>query len=138
MLREILILLGIMLVGFAGIAGHWLNRWQQGRTQNGFLEYMKEYKWNSLASLSANLGASFTVYASIPPDILPKQLILTLIGLYTAGYALDSKINKEAPQTTPDQRKSPRLSPVQRSTKEIYDESNDASLGTVMDNDNTY
>jgi hypothetical protein len=69
------------------------------------------------------------VYASIPADMEPKQLILVLIGLYTAGYAMDSKLNKEAPQI--------ENVPVikQKPQRKTADENADKDLSDLLDSD---
>lgn len=90
-----LILAGIVITGLLGIAGHWLTRWQQGRTQSTFTEYLKCYKANTIQSLMANLASSFTIYAATPEDIAGKALVMVLIGSYMAGYTFDSKLNKD-------------------------------------------
>ena len=53
-----LVLAGIIIAGLLGIVGHWLTRWQQGRTSHTFIEYLKCYRANTIQSIMANLASS--------------------------------------------------------------------------------
>lgn len=92
-------------VGLFGVLGHWVTRWSQGRTQSTFFEYLMAYKANTLSSVFANLASSGIIYASTAEDISGRALVLILIGAYTAGYTLDSKINKDKPNEPNDNKK---------------------------------
>jgi hypothetical protein len=83
--------------GLFGVLGHWVTRWSQGRTQSAFWEYLVAYKAHTLSSVFANIASSGLIYASTPEDIGGRGLVLVVIGAYTAGYTLDSKLNKDRP-----------------------------------------
>jgi hypothetical protein len=92
-----LIFFYILAAGLLGTLGHWWNRYAQGRTEEGFFEYMSTYKANSIASIFSAIGSSSLAFASTPPDIEGRALMLVLTGVYAAGYMLDSKFNKGTP-----------------------------------------
>jgi hypothetical protein len=81
--------------GLVGVLGHWVTRWSQGRTQSTFWGYLVAYKARTLSSVFANIASSGLIYASTPEDIAGRSLVLVLIGAYTAGYTLDSTLNKD-------------------------------------------
>jgi hypothetical protein len=113
-------------VGLFGVLGHWVTRWSQGRTQSTFFEYLMTYKANTLSSVFANLAASGIIYASTPEDISGRALVLVVIGAYTAGYTLDSKINKD---------KSASERPMQERLEEVQRENAKTSLADVLAED---
>jgi hypothetical protein len=85
--------------GLLGVLGHWVTRWSQGRTQSTLWEYLVTYKARTLSSVFANIASSGLIYASTPEDIAGRALVLVLIGSYTAGYTLDSTLNKDRSTT---------------------------------------
>jgi hypothetical protein len=105
----------IILAQLFGILGHWATRWVQGRTTTTFKEYLVGMKTQTIESVLASLTSAFTIYASIPEDLAGKPLVLVLIGAYMAGYALDSKLNRDigawVPEETREQRSLPRKVP---------------------------
>jgi hypothetical protein len=113
-------------VGLFGVLGHWVTRWSHGRTQSTFFEYLMTYKANTLSSIFANLAASGIIYASTPEDISGRALVLVVIGAYTAGYTLDSKINK-------DKSASEQL--MQERVKELQRENAKPSLADILEED---
>jgi hypothetical protein len=93
--------------GLFGVIGHWVTRWSQGRTQSSFWEYLVAYKARTLSSVFANIASSGLIYASTPEDISGRALVLVVIGAYTAGYTLDSTLNKD--KSTSDRLMQERL-----------------------------
>jgi len=81
--------------GLVGVLGHWVTRWSQGRTQSTFLDYLVTNKAHTISSFFANIMSSGVIYSSTPEDIAGRQLMLVVIGAYSAGYMLDSKLNKD-------------------------------------------
>jgi len=81
--------------GLLGVLGHWVTRWSQGRTQSTFLDYLITNKANTVSSFFANIMSSGVIYSSTPEDIAGRSLTLVVIGAYSAGYMLDSKLNKD-------------------------------------------
>ena len=106
----------IILAQLLGILGHWATRWAQGRTTTTFKEYLVGMKTQTIESVIASLTSAFTIYASIPEGLAGKPLVLVLIGAYMAGYALDSKLNRDVgawvPEGTREQRSFPRKIPA--------------------------
>lgn len=93
----------ILAAGLLGTLGHWWTRYANGRSEEGFFKYMSAYKANSIASLFSILGSSSVAFASTPPDIEGRSLMLVLTGVYAAGYMLDSTFNKgTAPTAAPE------------------------------------
>jgi hypothetical protein len=113
-------------VGLLGVLGHWVTRWSQGRTQSTFFEYLMTYKANTLSAIFANLTSSGIIYASTPEDISGRALVLVVIGAYTAGYTLDSKINRD---------KSTSERPMQERLEELQRENAKSSLADILDED---
>jgi hypothetical protein len=81
--------------GLVGVLGHWVTRWSQGRTQSTFLDYLITNKSHTISSLFANIMSSGVIYSSTPEDIAGRSLTLVVIGAYSAGYMLDSTLNKD-------------------------------------------
>ena len=110
------LLLFILIAQFLGILGHWATRWAQGRTTSTFKDYLFGMKAQTLESVLVSITSAFTIYASIPENLTGKPLILILIGAYMAGYALDSKLNRDVgawvPEGTREQRSFPRKIPA--------------------------
>jgi hypothetical protein len=106
------LLLFILIAQFLGILGHWATRWIQGRTTSTFIEYMLGMKAQTLESVFASLTSAFTIYASIPENLIGKPLILVLIGAYTAGYAFDSKLNRDIGDWVPESAREQREFPL--------------------------
>jgi hypothetical protein len=96
------LLLFILLAQGFGIFGHWMTRWAQGRTTSSFKDYMLGMKAQTAESIFASLTSAFTIYASIPEGLTGKPLILVLVGAYTAGYAFDSKFNRDIGDWVPE------------------------------------
>jgi hypothetical protein len=101
----------IFTAQFLGIIGHWATRWLQGRTTSTFKDYILGMWPQTLESVFASLTSAFTIYASIPESLTGKPLVLILIGAYTAGYAFDSKLNRDkgdwVPEIAREQREIP-------------------------------
>jgi hypothetical protein len=112
--------------GLIGVLGHWVTRWSQGRTQSTFWEYLVAYKAHTISSVFANIASSGLIYASTPEDIGGRALVLVAIGAYTAGYTLDSTLNKD--KSTAD-----RL--MQERVKELQRENAKPSLADILDED---
>jgi hypothetical protein len=92
---DILNFLVILLTGFGGLFAHWYNRYVQGRTNNTFLEYLREYQQRTISSCLTILASEIALFQTTPPD-------LTLNAIFTAftyGYTLDSIINREKLKT---------------------------------------
>jgi hypothetical protein len=98
-----MILILMLLAQFAGIFGHWLNRWKQGRTSSTFGEYMAGNRFESLQSLMASLASVLTVWSTNPELHFDHSLALILVGLYTAGFAFDSKFNRDPNPSIPEE-----------------------------------
>jgi hypothetical protein len=98
--------------GLIGVLGHWVTRWSQGRTQSTFWEYLVAYKAHTISSVFANIASSGLIYASTPEDIGGRALVLVAIGAYTAGYTLDSTLNKD--KSTSDRLMQERVKELQR------------------------
>lgn len=81
--------------GLLGVLGHWITRWSQGRTQSTFLDYLVINKAHTISSVFANIMSSGVIYSSTPEDVAGRALTLIVIGAYSAGYMLDSKLNKD-------------------------------------------
>lgn len=93
----------ILAVELFGIAGHWWNRWADGRTEDTFWEYLKENKAHTVASFFSILSSSSVVFANIPDDISNKNLLLAILGAFGSAYMLDSITNKSStPSVTPE------------------------------------
>lgn len=117
----------ILGAGLLGIVGHWLTRYTQGRTESTFMEYMKQYKANSISSIFSVIASNSTIYASLPEDIHGKPLMMVILGSYTAAYMLDSTVNKDArPLFEPVIVKALRKADAKKSLNDIV--SDDASL----------
>lgn len=102
-----------------GILGHWLTRWEQGRTSSTFGKYLSTFKAHTLASVFANLTSAGIVYASLPEDIPIKTLLLVAGGVYMTGYAWDSKLNKDAQPKPRTYKETPG---VKKSIADILDD----------------
>jgi hypothetical protein len=106
-----ILLLFILIAQFLGIIGHWATRWIQGRTTSTFKDYMLGMWPQTLESVFASLTSAFTIYSSLPEGLTGKPMILVLIGAYTAGYAFDSKLNRDkgdwVPEIAREQREIP-------------------------------
>jgi len=81
--------------GLLGVLGHWVTRWSQGRTQSTFLDYLMTNKAHTISSFFANIMSSGVIYSSTPEDLTGRPLMLVIIGAYSAGYMLDSTLNKD-------------------------------------------
>jgi hypothetical protein len=103
----------IILAQFLGILGHWATRWAQGRTTSTFKSYMLGMWPKTLESVFASLTSAFTIYASIPEGLTGKPLILVLIGAYMAGYAFDSKLNRDKGDWVPEEIREQRDIPME-------------------------
>jgi len=91
----------ILAAGLLGIGGHWLNRYIQERTESTFFEYLMVYKARTFGSVFSIVGSSTLIFQSAPVDIAGRDLIMLLLSAYTAGYMLDSAVNKDAPVPVP-------------------------------------
>jgi hypothetical protein len=106
------LLLFILISQFLGIFGHWLTRWAQGRTTSSFKDYMLGMKAQTLESILASITSAFAIYASIPEGLTGKPLVLVLIGAYMAGYAFDSKLNRDKGDWVPEVIRENRTAPL--------------------------
>lgn len=91
----------MLLAQFAGIFGHWLNRWKQGRTSSTFMEYMTGNRFETLQSVMASLASVLTIWSTNPNLHYDQSLGFILVGLYTAGFAFDSKFNRDPNPSIP-------------------------------------
>jgi hypothetical protein len=106
------ILLFIIIAQFLGITGHWATRWAQGRTTSTFIQYLIGMKAQTIESVLASLVSAFTIFASLPENITGKPLIMVLIAAYTAGYTLDSKLNRDIGDWVPEESREQRGFPL--------------------------
>lgn len=114
----------ILIAGLVGVAGHWVTRWSQGRTSSTFWEYLMCYKANTLSSFFSILASSSAIYTAIPVDIGGRDLMMLLLGCYSSGYMLDSKVNKD---------KSPN--PVNNEPLKEVEDDKAKSLNNLLDDD---
>ncbi len=85
----------ILGAGLLGVVGHWLNRWVSGRTESTFMQYMGQYKANSISAVFSVVTSSSTIFASLPEDVHGKPLMMVILASYTTAYMLDSMVNKD-------------------------------------------
>ena len=90
----------IAIAGF-GLFSHWANRWQQGRTGSGFIDYMKGNWGFSLGSVSSVLMACGGIYKLIPAGADQDTLIFAYFSALGAGYMCDSIINRDPTPSVP-------------------------------------
>jgi hypothetical protein len=119
--------------GLVGVLGHWVTRWSQGRTQSTLWEYLVAYKARTLSSVFANLASSGLIYASTPEDIAGRALVLVVIGAYTAGYTLDSALNKD--KSTAEVLMQEKLTELQRENATAPPQTAKSSLAAVLAED---
>lgn len=85
----------IYTAGALGILGHWATRYVQARTQNSLIDYLKGNIVYTFASLSASFASSTAITMAITPDMTIQQILILIGTAYTAGYAGDSKFNRD-------------------------------------------
>jgi hypothetical protein len=119
--------------GLFGVIGHWVTRWSQGRTQSSFWEYLVAYKARTLSSVFANIASSGLIYASTLEDISGRALVLVVIGAYTAGYTLDSTLNKD--KSTDDRLLQEKLKELQRENAKTQPQTAKSSLADILEED---
>ena len=90
----------IAIAGF-GLFSHWANRWQQGRTGCGFIEYMKGNWGYSVGSISAVLIACGGIYQVVAKATDQDTIILAYFSALGAGYMCDSIINRDPTPSVP-------------------------------------
>lgn len=112
----------ILMASLIGVVGHWVTRWSQGRTNSTFWEYLMCYKANTLSSIFSILASSSAVYTTTPVDIEGHGLLMLLLGCYSSGYMLDSKVNKDK-------------APVNEPAKESKEDDKAKSLNDLLDDD---
>jgi hypothetical protein len=83
----------LSIVGLLGLFTHWFNDWVKGRVRQSFSEYMLGAYGHSLGSLGALFTLVATQVATGHGDILDPMVFITA---FTAGYSLDSLINKSS------------------------------------------
>jgi len=92
---EYLIALAYILLGLSGGAGHYLKkRYVDGSTRDSFLEYLK-------SNPPSTKKAIFTIVTTEIGLSLASGGILSLsnvVGAITAGYAVDSGLNRSSDQ----------------------------------------
>lgn len=89
----------IILAGLLGIFGHWVTRWKQKRTTSTFGAYIMTYKVETFTSICSNVIASMSLYMA-NPEVEGNSLLMLIITAYTAGFTLDSALNKDANYVT--------------------------------------
>lgn len=85
----------VIACGFLGVIAHWFNRYAQGRTENSFKDYLLVYRTRTISSLVSVFASSAALYQFV----LPEMSLATLLSAFTAGYTIDSVVNKEQKQT---------------------------------------
>ena len=129
-----LIFFYILAACLLGTLGHWWTRYAQGRTEEGFFEYMSTYRTNSIASIFSAFASSSLTFASTPPDLEGRSLMLVLAGVYAAGYMLDSKFNKgKAPDASPEVVIINRE--IKKTVKSIKEVDNKKDLNDILKDD---
>jgi hypothetical protein len=119
----------ILGAGLFGVAGHWLTRFAQERTQSTFVEYLMIYKARTLSSVFSIIGSSSVIFQTAPVDVSGRDLIMLLIGAYSAGYMLDSTVNKDkAPEPVV-------IRGVNKSIKEFEEDDKANSLNAILSDD---
>lgn len=116
----------ILGAGLLGVVGHWLTRYVQGRTESTFMQYMGQYKANSISSVFSVVTSSSTIFASLPEDIHGKPLMMVILASYTTAYMLDSTMNKD---------KTPILPPVLVKAERSIDADIKKSLDDIVRDD---
>jgi len=86
----------VVLAGFLGILAHWFNRWVDGRSESTFFEYISAYKKRTISSAISVFASSAAAYEVMPPDLT----LMAFLSSFSAGYMLDSVINKDKPVAT--------------------------------------
>lgn len=119
----------VLGAGLLGVVGHWVTRWSQGRTQSTFVEYLKFNVPSTLSSVFSILASSTAIYATMPVGVAGRDLLLLLLGSYSSGYMLDSKVNRDKPLVQPQPTKT--VSEI----KEIIDADRNMVLNEILDDD---
>ncbi len=119
---EFILIFGVSLLG---IAGHWVTRWVQGRTQLTFKEYLILEKGRTMSSVFSVISSAFVIYAGIPDDLPFKSLLLVLGGAYSSAYMLDSNINKEGAK---EQQEGAPITSIKQKIKDDKDKNLDDLL----------
>ncbi len=83
----------LSVVGLLGLFVHWFNDWVKGRVSKSFPAYMLDEYGHSLGSLGALFTTVATQVITGHGDILDPMVF---IAAFTAGYSLDSLINKSS------------------------------------------
>lgn len=91
----------VILIGLLGAIAHWFNNYAKGKTENGFVAYLKSNSTNTISTFISILVSSLTLYQTNPPTFSISLLITTFL----AGYSLDSVINKDNTPTIKDIKK---------------------------------
>jgi hypothetical protein len=99
-----LMVLSIIMAGAAGLFGHWLNRYMQGRSTASFGEYMRGNWAASMQSVFANISVIGTTISAIPLDITWSSVGSIAWMVFGTTYVADSVFNREptAPQNDLD------------------------------------
>src|SRR5574343_1947161 len=128
----------ILIAGLLGVIGHWYTRWAQGRTDTPFKDYLLVNKASTLSSVFANVSSSMGIYTALPDDAAAKMIVIAVYAAYTAGYALDSTLNRD-PQGSQPAQPSPATAheaPTPKKTlQEIKHENAEKPLQDLLDRD---
>jgi hypothetical protein len=117
----------VLAAGLLGVVGHWVTRWSQGRTQSTFVEYIKYNLPSTLSSLFSILASSSIIYQAMPVDVSGRDLLLLLIGSYSSGYMLDSKVNRDKPVAVAVE--------TNETAQEVKRDDKEKSLDSLLDDD---
>lgn len=122
----------ILVAGLLGVIGHWYTRWAQGRTDTPFKDYLLVNKASTLSSVFANVSSSMGIYTALPDDAAAKMIVIAVYAAYTAGYALDSTLNRDPQGSQPAAQPAPK-----KTLQEIKHENAEKPLQDLLDRDST-
>lgn len=91
----------LIIASLMGLFSHYYVRWQQGRTDSTFKEYMLGEWAGTLQSLIANIMSSVGAYLALPDDVGGKLLLGAIYAAYMAGYMFDSALNRDPKPSVP-------------------------------------
>lgn len=81
------------LIGVAGMGGHWAKRWVRLETRTTLWAYLfEENPRYTLYAFLTYVGAAFGLVLGADIDYASKEALLLI---FTAGYSIDSAINRD-------------------------------------------
>ncbi len=81
------------LISLLGSTLHWVKRYTREQTSRNFLQYLKDFKLYTIASLGAVITSVAATLGSMGDVDLSSPLLISL--LLSNGYTIDSVINKD-------------------------------------------